>query len=211
MYAFKSSASAISTKCQRQTSALWKSRTRGGKTPAQRRKAGDWLPMDTRVPRCSQVNLDEFTRFAHTLAAFSHRTSACAAGRPLRWLHGCAPEARSLLEAKAYWGCLAGGAGFWSVGRVLTLAPVLPVGSSFGRASSNPASGFSGVVMRFFFFLIFIFRGEKKRHRSTFSWDCPGVANSWNNWRHDAPGTWMVSSRTRVSLDLNQGITEMEA
>lgn len=56
MYAFKSSASAISTKCQRQTSAPWRSRTRGGKTPAQRRKAGDWLPTDTRVPRCSQIH-----------------------------------------------------------------------------------------------------------------------------------------------------------
>lgn len=57
MYAFTSSASAISTKCQRQTSAPWSSRTREGKIPAQRRKAGDWLPTDTRGPRCSQVHL----------------------------------------------------------------------------------------------------------------------------------------------------------
>ena len=57
MCAFKSSASAISTKCQRHTAAPRRSRARGGKTPARRRKAGDWLPTGTRAPRCSQVHL----------------------------------------------------------------------------------------------------------------------------------------------------------
>lgn len=41
----------------------------------------------------------------------------------------------------------------------------------------------------FFLFNIYLSGGGKKKHRSTLSWDCPGVANSWNNWRHDAPGT----------------------